>query len=272
MHQRFHLALCQNTTLSQDRRDNLKEAAEQIKQAAGEGAQIVALPEMFTTPYQRKHICRNAEKPDGETAEALSCLAAELGICLIGGSIPEIEGDALYNTCFVFGPDGRLLGKHRKTHLFDVDIKGRIRFIESEIFRPGDQATVIDTAFCKIGIGICYDARFPEYFRRLALMGARLVVLPGTFNMTTGPAHWELTMRARALDNQLYFAAVSPARDPEGPYVAYGHSCVVNPWGEVLGSLDEKKGILHSQIDLDYVEEVREQLPLLKQRRPELYG
>ena len=267
----FKIGLCQSTTLSEDRRENLKRAAEMVREAAEQGAGIVALPEMFTTPYTHKYIAMNREPADGETTEALSSLARDLGIWLVGGSIPEEEDGRLYNTCFVFGPDGSLAGKHRKTHLFDVDIKGGIRFMESEIFTPGEQVTAVDTDFGRIGVGICYDVRFPEYFRTLALMDARLIVLPAAFNMTTGPAHWDLTMRARALDNQVYFAAVSPARNPQGPYLAYGGSCVVTPWGEFLGKLDERPGVLVCDIDFEYLRQIREQLPLLKQRRPELY-
>lgn len=268
---KFKLGLCQNPTISQERADNLKEAAAMVRSAAEQGAQIVALPEMFTTPYTHTCIRKNKEEADGETVQTLSRLAEELGIYLVGGSIPEIEGEKLYNTCFVFGPDGGLIGRHRKAHLFDVDIKGGIRFMESELFAAGEQATVVDTEYGRIGIGICYDVRFPDYFRTLALLGATLMILPAAFNMTTGPAHWDLTMRARALDNQVFFAAVSPARNPEGPYFAYGSSCITSPWGEFLGKLDEKQGILIQEIDFEYMEEIREQLPLLKQRRPELY-
>lgn len=268
---KFHLGLCQSPTLSENRRENLKNAKEMVRRAAEQGAQIVALPEMFTTPYTHKYIVRNREKADGETVETLSELAADLGIYLVGGSIPEEEGNRLYNTCFVFEPGGKIVGKHRKTHLFDVDIKGGIRFMESEIFTHGSQATVVEADFETLGIGICYDVRFPEYFRTLTLMGAKTMILPAAFNMTTGPAHWDLTMRSRALDNQVFFAAVSPARNPGGPYHAYGSSCIVTPWGEFLGKLDEKPGILVREIDRSYMEEVREQLPMLKQRRPELY-
>ena len=131
--------------------------------------------------------------------------------------------------------------------------------------------TVIDTEFCRIGVAICYDVRFPEWFRKMALAGAKLIVLPAAFNLTTGPAHWDLTMRARALDNQVYFAANSPARDNDGPYQAYGGSCIVDPWGKFIARTDESEGIVYGDIDLEYVDSIREQLPLLKHRREELY-
>ena len=167
--------------------------------------------------------------------------------------------------------DLRLIGKHRKMHMFDIDIEGGIKFMESEALTPGDSVTVLETEYCKIGIAICFDVRFPELSRKMALEGAEIIVLPAAFNMTTGPAHWELSMRARALDNQVYFAAVSPARNINASYIAWGHSCVVSPWGDVLGILAEKEGILSVTVDTEYVKSVRDQLPLLKARRPELY-
>jgi predicted amidohydrolase len=226
---------------------------------------------MFNCPYSNKYFREYAETAEGNTVRFLADLAAELGIYLIGGSIPELDRDRVYNTSFSFNRKGELIGRHRKIHLFDIDVKGGIRFRESETLTPGEDVTLLDTEYCKIGVAICYDARFPELFRRMTLDGARLVVLPGAFNMTTGPAHWELTMRARALDNQIYFAAASPARDTEGPYQAYGHSCVANPWGELCAATDAGESIVYAKIDLDYLETIREQLPLLKHRRAALY-
>ncbi len=143
--------------------------------------------------------------------------------------------------------------------------------MESDTLTAGDKATVIDTEFGKIGVGICFDVRFPELFRRMALDGAKVIVLPAAFNMTTGPVHWDLSMRARALDNQVYFAACAPARDEEGVYVSYGNSCIVNPWGQFEAHADADETIIYADIDLDYVDSIRDQLPLLKARRPELY-
>jgi predicted amidohydrolase len=250
---------------------NLAKAESMIRKAAGKGAQVIALPEIFNCPYSNKYFRKFAEDENGATVRFLSSLAAELGIYLVGGSIPEIDNGNIYNTSFSFDREGKMIGKHRKLHMFDIDIKGGIRFMESETLTPGDSVTVLDTEYCKIGVAICYDVRFPELFRKMTLDGVKLVILPGAFNMTTGPAHWDLTMRARALDNQIYFAAVSPARDPESPYQAYGSSCVVSPWGEFCGRTDSRESIVYAEIDLDYVEDIRNQLPLLKHRRPALY-
>ena len=143
--------------------------------------------------------------------------------------------------------------------------------MESDTLTAGEEMTVIDTEFCKVGVAICYDVRFPEWFRKMALSGAELIVLPAAFNMTTGPVHWDLTMRARALDNQVYFAANSPARDENAPYQAYGGSCIAGPWGDFIAHADETECIVYGDIDLERVKAVRRQLPLLKHRRGNLY-
>lgn len=266
----FKLGLCQ-MHVSQVKKENIETADRMIRDCAHRGAQVVALPEIFNGPYSNKYFREFSEDENGETVSFLRELAKELEIYLIGGSIPEIFDDKIYNTSFIFGKKGELLGKHRKVHLFDINVKGGISFKESDTLTPGDEMTLVDTEFGKIGVAICYDVRFPELFRKMTLAGAKLIVLPAAFNMTTGPAHWELSMKARALDNQIFFAAVSPARDVNSPYVAYGHSCVVSPWGEFCGKLDARPSIIVTEIDFDYVDEIRDQLPLLKHRRAELY-
>ena len=266
----FKLALCQLKG-SYDKEESRQTVRRYVTEAASNGADVIALPEMWDCPYSNDYFREYAETADGETVKFMSDLAAELGVYLIGGSISEIDDDKVYNTAFCFDREGRMIGRHRKTHLFDIDVEGGIRFMESDTLTAGDSATVIDTEFGKIGVAICYDVRFPELFRRMTLDGARMVILPAAFNMTTGPAHWDITMRARALDNQIFFAANSPARDEEGIYVAYGNSCIVSPWGDFIAHADEKECILYADIDLDYEDSIRNQLPLLKHRRPGLY-
>jgi predicted amidohydrolase len=259
-----------------DKKESRVKAEMMIREAASNGANVIALPEMWNCPYANQYFREYAEEESGETVNLMSQLSRELSIYLVAGSIPEIEvgkdgEEKVYNTSFCFDKYGKMIGRHRKAHLFDIDIKGGIRFKESETLTQGEQVTIIDTEYCKIGIAICYDVRFPEMFRKMTLSGAKLIVLPAAFNMTTGPVHWDLTMRARALDNQIYFAAVSPARDAEAPYQAYGSSCLVTPWGEFCAKADDSETIIYGEIDLDYLEEIRQQLPLLKHRRPELY-
>lgn len=266
----FKIALCQMLG-SMDKEESKAKAKKMIQEAAANGAQVVVLPEMWNTPYSNDYFREYAEPQDGATVNFLSDLAKENDIYLIGGSISELDQDRVYNTSYSFNRKGELIGKHRKMHLFDIDVDGGIRFMESDTLTAGEDTTVIDTEYCKIGVAICYDVRFPELSRNMALEGAKVIVLPAAFNMTTGPAHWDLTMRARALDNQVYFAACSPARDMTGVYQAYGNSCIATPWGEFLAHADETEHIVYGDIDLDYVEAVRRQLPLLQHRKKELY-
>ncbi|AZV57078.1 carbon-nitrogen hydrolase family protein [Clostridium sp. AWRP] len=268
------IGLCQMKVLSSSKKSNIEKAKNMIVQATDKGADIVALPEMFNCPYDIKNFRKYAESEYcyGDTLKMLSSISREKRILLIGGSIPELDSKGnVYNTSFVFNKDGNLIGKHRKIHLFDIDIKNRMTFKESKVLTPGNKITIIDTKWGKIGIAICYDIRFPELIRLMALNGTKIVFIPAAFNMTTGPAHWELLFRSRAVDNQIYIAGISPARDINYSYVAYGHSLVVNPWGTITDILDEKEGILISELDLDYINEVRESLPIIKNRRKDIY-
>ena len=156
-------------------------------------------------------------------------------------------------------------------HLFDIDVAGGQRFFESETLSPGNEVTTFSTPFGMMGLCICYDFRFPELARLMADAGAKVILVPAAFNMTTGPAHWELLFRSRAVDNQVYTVGVAPARDPSASYRSWGHSIVCSPWGEVLSEMDEAEGVAITSLDLDRLDAVREQLPLLKHRRTDVY-
>ncbi|CAL8393933.1 unnamed protein product [Boreogadus saida] len=268
---KFRLAVIQ-LHVTNVKRDNLSKAKSLIKEAAGQGSKLVVLPECFNSPYGTGFFREYAEKIPGESTKMLSEAAKENEVYLIGGSIPEEDGGKLYNTCPVFGSDGTLLMTHRKIHLFDIDVPGKIRFQESETLSPGSAFSVFETPFCKVGVGICYDIRFAELAQLYSKMGCGLLVYPGAFNMTTGPAHWELLQRARALDNQLYVATASPARDETSSYVAWGHSTVVNPWGEVISTTGSEEAVVYADIDLQYMAEVRRQIPVTVQKRDDLYA
>jgi len=264
------LAVCQINVTS-DKTFNISHARDMVRQAARQGAEVVLLPEMFNCPYETNLFPDYAESyPNGETVQMLSRVAAELGIVLVGGSIPERDGDIIYNTCFIFGRQGDLLARHRKMHLFDVDLPN-LNVQESSTLGPGCDFTVVNAGICKIGVMICFDVRFPELARLLALAGVDVLLIPAAFNMITGPAHWDLTMRARALDNQVYVAAASPARDDRAEYVTYGHSMVVDPWGDVVIQAGTGEEIIIAEIDPEKIQDVRERLPLLNQRRTDLY-
>ncbi|KAL0820887.1 hypothetical protein ABMA28_005552 [Loxostege sticticalis] len=255
-----------------DKAKNVASAVKQIHRAKEAGAQLVALPECFNSPYGTKFFDEYAEEvPSGATSRALSKAAAETGVCVVGGSVPERFGNKLYNTCTVWDGSGKLLAQHRKVHLFDIRIPNKMTFRESEVLSPGDQITTFDLAGIKIGVCICYDLRFYEMLHLMAQEGCALIICPAAFNMTTGPRHWELLARSRANDLQLWMALVSPARDTTAAYVAWGHSMLVDPWGSVVGQLKESEGTLIHEVDVKVVEEVRNNIPVRTQRRTDLY-
>ena len=265
------LAICQ-MKIDKEKNINLSRAERLIRKASDQQCpDIIILPEMFNCPYDYNYFDRYAESFPGETTELLSSLAKELGIYIIGGSIPEAYDGKLFNTSYTFDRNGKMIAKHRKAHLFDVNIENGISFKESKYMTPGDRVTVFDTEFCRTGIAICYDMRFPEFIRKMTLAGARLIIVPAAFNMTTGPAHWHITARVRALDNQTYFVCASPARDTSSHYIAYGHSLIVDPWGQIISEAGKDETIIHGKIDLEEITRIRSELPLIKHRRPEIY-
>uniref|UniRef100_A0A147ACM6 omega-amidase n=1 Tax=Fundulus heteroclitus TaxID=8078 RepID=A0A147ACM6_FUNHE len=267
---KFRLAVVQ-LQVSSAKADNLSRVRRLVKEAAGQGSEVVLLPECFNSPYGTSFFSTYAEKIPGESTQVLSEVASENKLYLVGGSIPEEDGGRLYNSCAVFGPDGEMIVKHQKIHLFDIDVPGKIRFQESETLSPGNRLSTFDTPFCKVGVGICYDMRFAELAQLYSRKGCQLLVYPGAFNMTTGPAHWELLQRGRAVDNQVYVATASPARDEAASYVAWGHSTVVNPWGEVIAKAGPEETIVYADIDLQYLADIRQQIPITSQRRDDLY-
>lgn len=255
-----------------DKIQNIRTAGTYIEKIKAENPDFVILPEMFCCPYQTENFPVYAEKEGGPSWQAMSDYARKYHIYLIAGSMPEADDVGnVYNTSYIFDRDGKQIGKHRKAHLFDINVKNGQYFKESDTLTSGDHATVFDTEFGKMGVMICYDIRFPEFARTMVLDGARMIFVPAAFNMTTGPAHWELTFRARALDNQIYMLGCAPARDTQAGYISWGHSIVTDPWGKVMKQLDEKEGILIEEIDLDREDQIREQLPLLKHRKSEMY-
>jgi len=268
---KFKLALIQLKS-GLDKQDNVKRALQLIKSAVVDHqASVVSLPECFNSPYGTNYFAQYAETIPGPTTDALSAAAKEHKIYLVGGSIPESSGGKLYNTATVFGPDGALLSTFRKVHLFDIDIPGKMTFKESDSLSPGSTFCCFDTEFCRIGVAICYDIRFAEMAMCYAKAGCKLIIYPGAFNMTTGPKHWKLLQQARALDNQLFVAGVSPARDETASYVSWAHSSIIGPWADVLAEADEKEQIISAEIDLALVDQVRSQIPISKQKRDDLY-
>lgn len=264
------LSLLQMKTMATPE-ENIGKIKDMLKKAKTEGADMAVLPEMCCCPYENSAFVKYAMERNSAFLQEIAETAKELGLYIVAGSIPLASDGKIYNASFVYNNKGEYVCAHRKTHLFDINVPGGQYFMESDTFTAGRDVTTFDTPWGKFGLIICYDIRFPELSRLLALEGVQAIIVPAAFNMTTGPAHWEISFRMRALDNQVFMAGCAPARDMASSYHAWGHSIVTDPWGSVVEQLDEKEGILTVELDFEKVEKVREQLPLLKHRRTDLY-
>jgi predicted amidohydrolase len=257
--------------VSAEKSRNLIRAEELVRSAALNHVDLVILPEMFCCEYHNSAFLANREPAGGMIWQMLSRSAAETDTWLIGGSYPESDGERTYNTSFVFDRSGRQAAFHRNMHLFDIDVAGGQHFRESDTFSAGGAVTTFDTEFGRMGLCVCFDIRFPELCRLMALDGAQVLFCPASFNMTTGSAHWELMFRARAVENQLFTIGCASARDAHGSYVSYANSIAVSPWGDVITRADEKETILYAELDLDLIKKLRNELPLLSSRREDVY-
>ncbi|RMD84040.1 MAG: carbon-nitrogen hydrolase family protein [Candidatus Dadabacteria bacterium] len=251
---------------------NLRRAAELVRHAAGAGAQLVALPELFFWRGRPEEEAAAAEQIPGPLTEWAAALARETGVHLVAGSIleraPE-EPSRCYNTAVLISPAGELIATYRKIHLFDVDAPG-VRARESATRRPGQTPVCVETALGRIGLAICYDLRFPELFRRLADLDAEIVVLPSAFTEPTGRAHWHVLVQARAIENQVYMVAPNKVGPTAHGFRDYGHSLIVDPWGEVLADGGQTPdAVVTAPLDGSRLVEVRRALPSLAHRRLE---
>ncbi len=257
-----------------DKTANLAVAEQLVTEAAQQGAQLVALPEYVNFLGPRELHDANAEPIPGPTTERFAALARRLGIYLLGGSIlerSEIPGK-FYNTSVLFAPDGSILAIYRKIHLFDVDLTGNVTSNESATILPGDRIVTAEVAGHTVGLTICYDLRFPELYRLLALAGAELILVPAAFTLYTGKDHWHVLLRARAIENQCYVAAPAQIGPHDPGQQCYGHALVADPWGTVIAEATNRVGVVVTTLDFAYLREVRQQLPSLANRRPEVYA
>ncbi len=271
------------TTAGPDRAANLEAATPLVEDAAAQGSRLVVLPEYFSVAGNGAHLRAHAEDLAGPTVAWASELAARLQIALVAGTFPE-RGDDPYgrvsNTSCLVGPSGTVEAVYRKIHLFDVDLEGTTVH-ESAVVAAGGELCVAPLTIHPdeaepapvLGMSVCYDLRFPELYRILALEGATVVAVPAAFTAATGPPHWRLLVRARAVENQVYVVAAAQVGVlPPGMPPCYGHSMIVDPWGDVLAEqLDDEAGFVIADIDLGRLEQVRRQLPVLSHRRPDTY-
>jgi predicted amidohydrolase len=264
---------CVQLTSRADKAANLERTEGLVARAAATGADVVVLPEKWNAIGGVETLHAAAEPLEGgESVEAMAAWARRHGITLVGGSITERrEGrEKLSNTSLVFDPEGELVAVYRKIHLFDVDVGGH-RYRESEAEEPGDEAVVAHVEGWPIGLTVCYDVRFPELYRILALEGAHLVTVPAHFTLHTGRDHWHVLLRARAIENQLYVAAAAQVGETIPGKPSYGRSILVDPWGIVLAQAPDEETVISAELDRARLEEVRRQLPSLANRQPEAY-
>ena len=261
------------TLVPQEKEQTLALVEQVCRETAAQGVDIVTLPEMFCCPYEPKNFPIYAEEDGGYVWTTCAQIAQKHNIYLSAGSVPEKDKSGnIFNTAYVFNREGKQIAKHRKIHMFDINVKNGQSFKESDYLAAGNTVTTFETEFCTFGLCICYDFRFPELGRLMALQGAQVILVPAAFNMTTGPAHWDLTFRSQALSNQAYVVGTSQARNSSAFYVSWGHSLVVDPWGKIIQQTDEKTSVQITDLDLSRVSEIRSQLPLLQHRRTDVYS
>jgi deaminated glutathione amidase len=256
-----------------DKQRNLAIAERLVREAVKQRADLVVLPEKFNVLGSPEDLVAGAETLDGPTLSWAAALASELGIWLVAGSIAERleRSRKLRNTSALIGPDGATHAVYRKIHMFDVEVEGTV-YRESDVESPGEEIVVADAGPLLLGLAICYDLRFPELFRIMAVRGARAFTLPSAFTVPTGRAHWEVLVRARAIENQAFVVAAGQVGRHPPDHESYGHSMIVDPWGVVLaGAGDEPERVVVADLDLDRQDEIRRRLPSLANRRPDAY-
>jgi predicted amidohydrolase len=272
MPERIRVA-CVQLTSRADKATNLERTERLVARAAAAGADLVVLPEKWNA-IGDVAVLHEAAEPlaGGESVEAMSSWARTHGITLVGGSITERrEGrEKLSNTCLVFDPEGELAAVYRKIHLFDVDVGGQ-RYRESDAEEPGDEPVVARLEDWPIGLSVCYDVRFPELYRILALEGAELVTVPAHFTLYTGRDHWHVLLRARAIENQLFVAAAAQVGETIPGKPSYGRSLVADPWGIVLAQAPDEETVILAELDRERLREIRRNLPSLANRQADAY-
>ncbi len=258
-----------------DKQSNLAKAEALLDVAVEKGARFIALPEIFNICGNWEVLKANAEPVPGPTTDRLCRKARESRIYLLGGSVLEIaEGtDKVFNTSVLIDPSGEVIARYRKIHLFDVTIGDRVVIKESDAMVPGDELVTAETDYGTVGLTICYDLRFPEIYRELAVRGAKLIFIPSSFMDSTGKDHWNPLLRARAIENQVFIVApneIGPI--PGTKMLRHGRSAIIDPWGTVLAQASDTEGVITAELDFDYLLKVRRELPSLAHRRPEVYS
>ena len=257
-----------NSTGEKDR--NLEAAERLVRAAAADGAELVALPEKWNLLAAGDELLAGSEPLDGPSLTAARDWARELGIHLLAGSVSERGAEKAFNTSVLIDPEGEDLAVYRKIHMFDVDV-GEVSYRESDHEEPGTEIVTAPLGELVAGLTVCYDLRFPELYRILAVRDARLIAVPSAFTAATGRDHWEVLLRARAIENQVFVLAPNQTGEAPPHFASYGHSAIVDPWGRVLALIPEGEGFVAADLDLAEQERIRVSLPSLANRRPQAY-
>jgi deaminated glutathione amidase len=255
-----------------DKARNLEVAERLVRAAASDGAKLIVLPEKWNLLGSSSELLAGGESLDGPSLSAARDWARELGIHLVAGSVAErVEGsERLFNTSTMIDPDGELVATYRKIHMFDVEVGGVV-YRESEHEQAGDEIVVAAAGELEVGLTVCYDLRFPELYRILAVRGALVITVPSAFTLATGRDHWEPLLRARAIENQAFIVAANQVGEAPPHYSSYGRSAIVDPWGVVLAQAPDEECFIAADLDLASQERIRRSLPSLANRRPEAY-
>jgi predicted amidohydrolase len=254
---------------SGSRDQNVAKAVQMVERAAAAGAQLVVVPELFNGYGELGPVVEQAEPIPGPTSERLRRCAQEQGIWLVAGSICEQSPEPRrgFNTSLFFAPDGSLLARYRKIHLFEANVPGNANVCEAGHMVSGDDVVTVDSELATFGVAICYDLRFPELFRQMSVRGMEVLLFPSAFTFATGKDHWHVLIRARAIENQCYVVAANQCGRHGDRLASYGHSLIVDPWGRILAEAEEEETIIYAKLDAVRLNSVREVLPALRNRR-----
>lgn len=264
-------------TANDDKKRNIDIAVGLIDNAVEKGAELIVLPEMFNCYSFPDVMVRNAETIPGYTTDILARKARDKGVYIICGIYEKADDQGTfdgkaYNTCVAISPDGNILDTYSKTHLFDIDVPGSVTYMESQNVAPGKKITNVQIKGIKCGMAVCYDLRFPELFRVMALNGAQIFAMPCAFTDATGRFHWDSLLKARAIENQTFLVAANQIGRHPNNIVSHGNSMILDPWGRVLAHAADKDNIIIAQLDFKTLKKIREEMPLFRQRREDLYS
>ena len=256
----------------QNKEENIAKAIYFIEKAAAAGAKLIVLPEYMNYISSKSEALEYAETIPGPTTDRLMKIAKELNVFIHCGSMLErYNNEQAFNTSVLINDQGEMEAKYRKIHLFDIVVEGVASYRESNLIKAGEEIVTADTTVGKIGFSICYDLRFPELYRKLMLQGSEIIVVPAAFNQRTGIHHWETLLKARAIENQCYVIAAGQIGSFEEGQTTFGSSMIIDPWGIVIARASDVEGFIVAEVNKEYINKLRQQLPCLNNRKPEIY-